>query len=395
MSHRAVQAFALSTLTAAATLTAPVGADAAALAGPAPTLPAAVGSPLPMHGGEIGDDGASFYLRTASGDVGVRYGRAGDAAYVGDWDGDGVDTLAIRRGATFYVSNSTSPTTHDYTVTYGRAGDDHLVGDWDGDGVDTLAVQRGSYVLMSNSPTGTTHDVELSYGRASDEYLVGDWDGDGVDTLAIHRGIEFHVRNSNTSGPAHQVVRFGRSGDTPVSGDWNGDGVDSIGVHRAAGSTFYLRDAVSSGPADHSFNWARSTDQAFAGRWVPGQRADTVGVQRPDPRPVVEEQEPAAPSGTPRQIGQSMAADRGWTGSQWSCLDSVFTYESRWDPSAHNTSSGAYGIPQALPGSKMATHGSDWRTNPATQIAWGLDYIAGRYSTPCGAWSHIQARGWY
>jgi len=60
-----------------------------------------------------------------------------------------------------------------------------------------------------------------------------------------------------------------------------------------------------------------------------------------------------------------------------------------------NTSSGAYGIPQALPGSKMASAGADWATNPATQITWGLGYITGRYGTPCGAWNHSQATGWY
>lgn len=100
-------------------------------------------------------------------------------------------------------------------------------------------------------------------------------------------------------------------------------------------------------------------------------------------------------SGSPRAIGQQLAAARGWTGSQWQCLDSLFQKESGWNPSAQNRSSGAYGIPQALPGSKMGTVASDWRTNPATQITWGLNYIAGRYGTPCGAWSHSQSVNWY
>lgn len=100
-------------------------------------------------------------------------------------------------------------------------------------------------------------------------------------------------------------------------------------------------------------------------------------------------------TGSNRQIGQSLAAARGWTGSQWSCLDSLWQRESGWSHTAQNSSSGAYGIPQALPGSKMASAGADWRTNPATQITWGLDYIAGRYGTPCGAWSHSQSSGWY
>ncbi len=90
-----------------------------------------------------------------------------------------------------------------------------------------------------------------------------------------------------------------------------------------------------------------------------------------------------------------MAAARGWTGEQWNCLYSLWQKESNWNPYAQNPSSGAYGIPQSLPGNKMATHGADWRTNPATQIAWGLDYIAGRYGTACGAWNHSVARNWY
>ncbi|PFG44249.1 uncharacterized protein YabE (DUF348 family) [Isoptericola jiangsuensis] len=119
---------------------------------------------------------------------------------------------------------------------------------------------------------------------------------------------------------------------------------------------------------------------------------------RPEPE---REPEPATStsgatySGSNRQIGQQMAAARGWTGSEWTCLESLWTRESGWSHTAANPSSGAYGIPQSLPGSKMATAGSDWQTNPATQIAWGLDYIAGRYGSPCGAWAHSESVGWY
>ena len=97
----------------------------------------------------------------------------------------------------------------------------------------------------------------------------------------------------------------------------------------------------------------------------------------------------------PRAIGQMLAAERGWTGSQWTCLEKLWTKESNWRVTADNPSSSAYGIPQALPGSKMASAGSDWRTNAATQIAWGLNYIRSTYGTPCGAWSHSQSHNWY
>lgn len=102
---------------------------------------------------------------------------------------------------------------------------------------------------------------------------------------------------------------------------------------------------------------------------------------------------PAA-SGDPRAIAQAMLNARG-QGSQFSCLDQLWNRESGWSLTASNASSGAYGIPQSLPGSKMASAGADWQTNPATQITWGLSYIAGRYGSPCAAWAHSQSSGWY
>lgn len=97
----------------------------------------------------------------------------------------------------------------------------------------------------------------------------------------------------------------------------------------------------------------------------------------------------------PQMIAQMMVTARGWPDSEFQCLLSLWERESHWNPHAENPSSGAYGIPQALPGSKMASAGDDWQTNPATQITWGLGYIAGRYGSPCGAWGHSEAVGWY
>jgi hypothetical protein len=100
--------------------------------------------------------------------------------------------------------------------------------------------------------------------------------------------------------------------------------------------------------------------------------------------------------GSARDIArQMMLSMYGWDDTQFACFDKIITQESGWNVSATNRSSGAYGIPQALPGSKMATAGADWQTNPATQIKWALGYVQGRYSTPCGAWSFKSAHGWY
>ncbi|KAF2416880.1 16S rRNA pseudouridylate synthase [Microbacterium sp. B35-30] len=92
---------------------------------------------------------------------------------------------------------------------------------------------------------------------------------------------------------------------------------------------------------------------------------------------------------------RAMLGNYGWGDDQFGCLVSLWNKESGWNYQAYNRSSGAYGIPQALPGSKMGSAGADWQTNPATQIAWGLGYISGRYGTPCGAWGHSQSTGWY
>ena len=99
----------------------------------------------------------------------------------------------------------------------------------------------------------------------------------------------------------------------------------------------------------------------------------------------------------PRAAAQAMLGDFGFDQGQWSCLDNLWHGESGWNFKAENASSGAYGIPQSLPASKMATVGADYRTNPVTQITWGLQYIKSSYGTPCGAWGAWQSRSphWY
>ncbi|WP_207207127.1 hypothetical protein [Agromyces binzhouensis] len=104
---------------------------------------------------------------------------------------------------------------------------------------------------------------------------------------------------------------------------------------------------------------------------------------------------PANPSGAQAIARDLMASMYGWGSDQFGCLVDLWNKESGWNVYAQNPSSGAYGIPQALPGSKMSTAGADWATNAATQITWGLGYIAGRYGSPCGAWSHSVSVGWY
>ncbi|MEO6500565.1 MAG: ubiquitin-like domain-containing protein [Jatrophihabitantaceae bacterium] len=167
--------------------------------------------------------------------------------------------------------------------------------------------------------------------------------------------------------------------------------------NRAAGSTAVLT-AGRDGLRQVTYQ-LRYVDGKLAGRVVYDDhvvrstvsRRIAVGTkQAPAPAPV---SAPVA-SGTAQQIAAGMVAARGWGGDQFSCLVSLWNKESGWRTDAYNPS-GAYGIPQSLPGDKMASAGADWRTNASTQISWGLGYIASVYGTPCSAWAHSQATNWY
>jgi hypothetical protein len=99
--------------------------------------------------------------------------------------------------------------------------------------------------------------------------------------------------------------------------------------------------------------------------------------------------------GTAQAIAWARIQSIGWGQEQFDCLVALWNKESGWNVYAHNVGSGAYGIPQALPGDKMASVGADWATNPATQIEWGIIYIINTYDNPCGAWQFSEAKGYY
>ncbi len=117
--------------------------------------------------------------------------------------------------------------------------------------------------------------------------------------------------------------------------------------------------------------------------------AQQLPVESPSPTPA--DLDPA----TNRGLGYRMMLEFGFAAEQWGYLDALWQRESGWNHLAENPSSGAYGIPQSLPGEKMAVIGPDWRTNPETQISWGLAYIAARYGTPQKAWAHSERHRWY
>ncbi|MDY5128017.1 CAP domain-containing protein [Actinotignum sp. GS-2025f] len=205
------------------------------------------------------------------------YGRAGDEVLVGDWDGDGVDTFAVRRGNKIYVKNSVDGGAADVEFSYGRAGDEILVGDFDGDGKDTFAVRRGNTFYVLNSLHGGEADKVVHYGRAGDTVLTGDFDGDGKDTFAVRRGNLYYVKNVIGGGAADTVFSYGRAGDATILGDFDGDGVDTLAVRR--GNTVYVKNSLTAGEADQVLTYGRASDQLFVGDWD-GNGTDTPAVRR-------------------------------------------------------------------------------------------------------------------
>ena len=141
---------------------------------------------------------------------------------------------------------------------------------------------------------------------------------------------------------------------------------------------------------------ARKAADAAAARQAAADQAAQQAQDQP-----TEQAQPAqqatvtVTAGSAQQVAEQMLSQFGWSPSQFGCLDPLWAEESGWQVTAENPGSGAYGIPQALPGSKMASAGADWETDAATQIRWGLTYIKSLYGSPCGAWAHEEADGWY
>ncbi len=206
----------------------------------------------------------------------VAFGDAGADGYLsGDWDGSGVDGIAVRSGRLYRQYDLQTGTTR--VVSFGTADDEVFVGDWDGNGTDTLAVRRGNVFYASSTGRSGVADIVFAYGRAGDEVFVGDWDGNGTDTLAVRRGNQFLVRNSVTTGPAETAFAYGRTHDEVLVGDFDGDGNDTFAVRR--GKEYHVRDDLRSGPASVVFSYGRAADQVTLGDWD-GDGDDTLAVRR-------------------------------------------------------------------------------------------------------------------
>jgi hypothetical protein len=168
----------------------------------------------------------------------------------------------------------------------------------------------------------------------------------------------------------------------------------SAAGNRAAASRSRLGPALADFQAQHAQAQVASARAAARARVLAAARARAAKLAASTPavsRPAAT----VAASGSPQAIAQAMLGSYGWSASQFSCLNDLWSRESGWSTTADNPSSGAYGIPQAMPGSKMASAGPDWETDAATQIKWGLGYIKGSYGSPCDAWAHEESAGWY
>jgi hypothetical protein len=211
--------------------------------------------------------------------------------------------------------------------------------------------------------------------------------------LALVGGAYLHYAQSQSSNDALTAGRFSAADPTQLP--------LQQAAQRVANAPQVAAQQKAKVSAQHSANAAAIAAAAAAHKAEEAARAQHTSssasrsqtrTSTPDPGPIPSSC--SAYSGN-RAVGCKLVLAAGLNLTQMACLDKMWTKESNWRTTAENASSGAYGIPQALPASKMAAYGSDYRTNPTPQIEWGLAYIKGRYSTPCGAWSFWQAHGWY
>ena len=204
---------------------------------------------------------------------------AGGEVIAGDWDGDGVSTVAIRNGEnyTFYDSNRSDAKTTAATFP-GTGSGQVLVADFNGDKKDDIAVKNGNvFSIKYNATASGAADATVPYGKAEDYGLAGDWNGDGKATLGVRRGHVNLLRDTLTGGEADRTFAYGRSDDVAYVGDWNGDGKDTVAVRR--GATLFVKNALSGGDADTSFTYGRASDKLVVGDWT-GTGKDTVAAVR-------------------------------------------------------------------------------------------------------------------
>jgi hypothetical protein len=219
-----------------------------------------------------------FYLKqrlmTGLPELMERYGQTGDLPVAGDWEGDGIDSLGVFRQGVFYLRPArlaepkAGPHAEEIVVEFGEAGDLPVVGDWDGDGVDTIGVYRAGEFLLRNSNRAGLPDIVVQFGAEGELPVAGDWDGDGTVTIGSYNlktGV-FKLSNALKGGLVEVEVQWGGPGYLPVVGDWDGDGVTTIGLYGVNGE-FLLRNTNTAGPADLVLTLGLRGGLPIAGYW--------------------------------------------------------------------------------------------------------------------------------
>jgi hypothetical protein len=209
------------------------------------------------------------------------YLGAPDQYLVGDWDGDGIDNLGIRRGNVIILDFNNDGIA-DYTFAYGNGSSEseYLVGDWNGDGRDNIAVRRGNQIIMDyNFDGGGDADFRYGNGNSESEYLVGDWNGDGKDNIAVRRDNQI-IMDYNFDGGGDADFRYGNGNSESgyLVGDWNGDGKDNIAVRR---DNQIIMDYNFDGGGDADFRYGNGSSESeyLVGDWN-RDRKDNIAVRR-------------------------------------------------------------------------------------------------------------------
>jgi hypothetical protein len=208
------------------------------------------------------------------------FGDPGDYPFVGDWDGDGIETPGLYRQADGYVylRNSNTQGNADIRFFFGDPGDVPIAGDFDNDGFDTVSIYRPSnqtFYIINKLGAGDgglgAADTSYVFGDPGDKPFVGDFDGDGVETVGLHReptGLVY-FRNSHTQGNADSQFIFGDPGDRLIAGDWNDDGMFSPALFRPSDTTMYFRYTNTQGNADAQFIVGSGSWLPVGGDWTP------------------------------------------------------------------------------------------------------------------------------
>lgn len=258
------------------------------LLGAATALPG-YAAPLSGHAGVgVGGYGDTYHLTDSwSGEPEevLTLPAASDQAFIGDWDGDGKDTLAIRHGNQITLFDDVGNPVD--TIIYGADSDTIVSGDWDGDGKDSFGIKTGTHFDMRNALGDGAADYSYDFGGDGYLYLIGDWDGDGIDTLAIHQRNKFRLTNSQTAeGQTHNVVFGSDSDDVVAVGDWNGDGIDTPLMRDentlADANTYRAYNSWDStayfAPPAYEYHTGNVNDTILSGDWN-GDGTDTPGYR--------------------------------------------------------------------------------------------------------------------